>query len=695
MHARWAVVVGVILGVLGMSFAAPALASSPGSAPGGAPTASRAGVPLTDPVTLGSGYITDTADALSPAEISALDQRLTALSHAKSLQLFVVFVDAFTDPENRQQWTEQVARDNGLGKNQYLLAVAVQARQYYLSADPTGPVPEAQIDSIAASLVNDLHDSNWTGAVRTAASGFEGSGAPRVDAAGIVLIVVAVLAIVAAVVILVVMRRRAAARIKHVTTDPVGDPLDAISDEELEKRAGSALVCTDDAVTSSTEDLGFATAQFGDASTAVFSDVVAKAKAKLDEAFGLKQKLDDEIPDSAQERRDWQLQIIRLCEEADAALDANVAAFDELRALEQNAEQALQQLQAHRADAEAAVAGAPAALAGLETVYDASAVRTVSENPAQAASRLELADARIADARRLIGEGKRGEAAFAIRTAEQAVLQAGQLAAAITTLRDDLDTVEEQARALMADLEQDLAGSSALPSSPELDAVVAETRTALAQARTDLTGSGRRPQSVVEALTAANTRIDGTVSAIRTAQQQAERARQVLDQTLAQARAEIGTANTYITTRRGAMGADPRTRAAQASAEYDQAEAARAADPAAALQHAQRAISLAREASALASGSLDEYGAGPGLQAPGAWGGGGIGGGGLGDAILGGIIGGILSGGGGHRSSGWSSGGGGWRTSGGGFGTSSFGGGGGLSGGGLGGGGRVGSGGRF
>ena len=675
MRARWAVVVGVVLGVLGMSL---------GSAPALASTDTTVSAPATAPVTLGSEFITDQVGALGSSETEALNGRLEELSKSQNIQLFVVFVDTFSNPDNSQEWTNQVAVDNGLGQQQYLLAIATQSRQYYLSADKAGPIPLSRVDQISRSLVNDLRTEDWAAAVGTAIDGFQGSGSSGADLGGILLIVLCVLAIVAAIIVLVVMRRRAAARVKSASTDPVGDPLDAISDEELAKRAGLALVHTDDAITSSTEDLGFATAQFGDTATSAFTEVVAKAKAKLDEAFSLKQQLDDEIPDSDQQRRDWHLQIIRLCESADNALDANVAAFDELRKLEQNAEQALAQLKSHREAAAAVVAAAPAALQTLAAVYDPLALQTVSGNPAEAASRLELADANIAQAGELIAQGKRGEAAFAIRTGEEGVLQASQLAAAITTLQTDLAATESQSQALIANLEQDLAGAAALPASPELNAAVAATRTALDQARTDATGTGRRPQAVLESLTAANTRIDSTVDAIRNAQQQAERAQQVLEQTLTQARAEISTANSYITTHRGAIGPDARTRAAQASAEYDQAEAARVADPNAALQHAQRAIALAREATQLAAGSIDSWSDGGG-----GWGGGGGGSrSGMGDAILGGIIGGILSGGGSGRSSGaWGGGGGGWRSSGGG--------GGGFSPSSFGGGSRGGSGGRF
>ncbi|WP_336647896.1 TPM domain-containing protein [Microbacterium sp. MMO-10] len=676
MRARWAVVVGVILGVLGLS-----LAVSPASAAPRAPL--TASVPATAPVTLGSDFVTDLVGALGSSETEELNGRLEELSRTQNIQLFVVFVDTFTTPANSQEWTNQVAIDNGLGQQQYLLAVATQSRQFYLSADKAGPVPLSRVDQISQSLVNDLRTKDWAGAVRTAADGFSGSGSS--DIGGILLIVLCVLAVIGAIIVLVVMRRRAAARVRRATPTPTGDPLDAISDEELTRRAGLALVHTDDAITSSTEDLGFATAQFGETATSSFTEVVNKAKAKLDEAFSLKQKLDDEIPDTDQQRRDWLLQIIRLCESADTALDANVTAFDELRKLEQDAEHALTQLKAHREAAATAVAAAPAALQTLSAVYDPTALQTVAGNPAEAASRLELADANIASAGDLIAQGKRGEAAFAIRTGEEGVLQAAQLAGAITTLQADLAAAEAQSQALIANLEQDLAGAAALPASPELNAAVAATRTALNQARTDATGTGRRPQAVLESLTAANSRIDSTVDAIRNARQQAERAQQVLEQTLTQARAEISTANSYITTHRGAIGPDARTRAAQASAEYDQAEAARVADPNAALQHAQRAIALAREATQLAAGSIDSWGSGGGWGGGGGWSGGNRSG--MGDAILGGIIGGILSGGGGGRSSGgWGGGGGGWRSSGGGggFRPSSFGGGS-----------RGGSGGRF
>src|SRR5690606_12742260 len=108
--------------------------------------------------------------------------------------------------------------------------------------------------------------------------------------------------------------------------DP-NDPYASISDEDLETQAGSALVHADDAITSSRQELGFAVAQYGDDSADSFTKAVEAAKAKVGEAFALKQKLDDEVPDSSEQRRTWHIQIIQLCDEADDLLNDNIEAF--------------------------------------------------------------------------------------------------------------------------------------------------------------------------------------------------------------------------------------------------------------------------------------------------------------------------------------------------------------------------------
>lgn len=666
MRRRWAFVTGIVAVLVGALAAGPAVA--------------------TPPVALTAGFVTDAADVLDSAQESSLNQRLTTLSRQDGVDLFAVFVDEFTDPADRQQWADQVANENGLGSNQYLLAVAVESRQYYISADATGPVSDTRVGEIEREILPDLQGENWEAAVMTAADAFSSGGAAGAIGWGTIFAILMVLVIIGVIVFFLV---RAARRRKSGAAVPADadDPFAGVSDEELARQAGSALVRADDAITSSREDLGFATAQFGEEATKSFTAVIESADADLSEAFGLKQQIDDEVPDTEEQRRAWRIRIVQLCEKITHELDANVEAFDELRKLVENAEDALARARQHRTEAQAVVTGAPAALQALAQNYDAASLSAVAQNPTEAQSRLQLADAALADAEKKLAKGKRGEAAFAIRTAEEGVVQARQLADAIGALGTDLAASEEQSRALIADLEQDLARAAALPASTELAQVTAATKAQLDQARANLSGAVRSPQAVLEALTAANTRIDSTMEGIRGAQERAARARQVLDQTMMQAQAQVSATNDFIATRRGAVGATARTRAAEATAALSRASALRAADPEQALQHATRAIELAQQAISTAQSDVSGFDAGFG--GGGGWGGGGWGGGGssgLGGDILGGIIGGIISGAGrgglggrgGFGGLGGSRGSaGGWRPSGGGggFRPSSFGGG--------------------
>ena len=63
--------------------------------------------------------------------------------------------------------------------------------------------------------------------------------------------------------------------------------------EELGAQVSRALVATDDAVQTSEQELGFATARFGAATAAPFSAALESARGELAAAFSLHQQLDD------------------------------------------------------------------------------------------------------------------------------------------------------------------------------------------------------------------------------------------------------------------------------------------------------------------------------------------------------------------------------------------------------------------
>lgn len=642
----------------------------------GAFTASAASA--TDPLTLDSGYVTDQADALSADEEATVEARLEELTANSNADLFVVLVDDFTNPSDSAAWADAVAEANRIGSEQYLLAIAVDGRSYYISAAPDGPVSFDQLDAIEDKMVPLAADGDWVGAITLAADEIQGDGGA--GALRVTLIVVAVIAAALLIWLIVALVRRARrkAEIRRrgampETPDPA-DPFSTLTDEQVETQAGLALVQADDAITSSKEELGFAVAQFGEGATEEFTRVVDAAKAKIAEAFDLKQKLDDEIEDTIHDRRAWHIRIIRIAEEIDDVLDDNTEAFDALRKLEQNAPQELERVRGERAALNPVLASASPALSALSATYDPAALSTVADNPAQAQERADLADRSIEAAAQAIAAGRSGEAAFAIRTAEQSAAQAAQLAQAVSTLGAELAAIETQSQALVTELQADLAAAQQLPDTTgAIAAASSATAQQLQLAQADLASTKRNPQRVLEALSAANAEIDAAIAQGREGVERSRRVQQMLEQTLAQANSEIRAAREFIETRRGTVGSTARTRLANAEASLTQALNLRATDPEASLAEANRALALAGQATSAAQSDVQAYNP-PGYDS--GWGspfGGSSsssGGSGIGGDILGGIIGGLLAGGGGgssrrRSSSGWrSSGGGGFRSSG-------------------------------
>ncbi|WP_312676121.1 TPM domain-containing protein [Microbacterium sp.] len=639
---------------------------------GGAAAASA-----TDPVTLGSTRVVDQSDVLSSGEESAVDARLRALNSSSGVDLWVVYVPTFTDPSSPEDWANTTATNNGLGPHQYLLAIATDGRTFYLSGDSDGPVTEDQLGTIEQQRIQPaLAADDWSGAAFAAADGLAaaiGGGSGGTDDGGSALVPILLIVVVialAGLVIWIVVRSRRKTRQPAVAGGGAGaggapvDPLAGLTTEDLARRASSALVQTDDAIKTSEQELGFARAEFGDAAAKEFDDALTAARNDLDEAFALKQRLDDEQPDAEGDVRAWNTRIIELCEHAGSELDAKAAAFDELRKLEQNAPAAL----AHVTDLHTQVSGehaaAVAALTALQQRYAPAALATVADDPEQAQQRLDFAREQLAAAQQQLDAGNGGGAAVSIRAAEEAVAQAQLLQNAIGKLGGDLAKAETDAAALIADLEKDVATASALPDPDgRLAPVVAATRQQVDAARALLTGAAQQPLVALQGLDKANQEIDAMLAGIRDAQERADRAQHQLGALMTQAQAQVSAAEDFITSRRGAIGAEARTRLAEAGAALVQARQLQQSDPAQALQYAQRANDLAAQAIQYAQNDVGAFGGAGGMFGGGSGSGGG---GNVMGAILGGIVINSLLGGGG---------GGGRSRGGGGFGGGGFGGG--------------------
>ncbi|MGW4700360.1 TPM domain-containing protein [Streptomyces sp. NPDC004285] len=671
-----------------------------------------------DPVVLSrDGQITDRVDALGDRRASVV-QALDRLYDDRRVQLFVVYVRDFSG-RSGQSWADATAARNGLGVDDVLLAVATHDRQYGYSADPASRLTQPQLDEVARTAIEPaLRQNDWAGAAIGAANGYgavlagQPVPAPAItpgpadpgtapddgtSATDLVLPVVLVGGAGAVAAYAYTKRRR---RTETRTTPGGGQgwgpPQETAppSLDELDGEARRTLVATDDAVRTSQEELGFASAQFGEEAVRPFTEAVEFAEEQLTASFRLRQKLDDSFPEDDATRRGMLDEILRRCAEANTRLDAETEDFDRLRALERTAPEALAAVEAAVREQTGRIGTAEATLTAMRERYAETAAAPVAGDIEQAKDRLVFATAHVDQARRRIDAGDNGGAAVHIRAAEGAVDQAARLVEAVDRRARELAEAVGKLTGALAETDADLAeargllkGTAEGVSTADLQGRIARAEAVIAEVRRGVDAGRYDPIEALRRVEEADGALDETLEGARERDSGTRRARALLDQVMLTARSAIGAAADYVTTHRGAVGSEARTRLAEAQRRWEKARALAAdGDPQTALVEAQQADALARRAQDLAEQDVRRYGNPNGLG--GTTGVGGSGGGGLGGAVLGGIILGGLFGGGSGRGGGGPGGGGG------GFGGGGFGGGPGSFGG-SGTRGRLGGGGRF
>ncbi|MFE0171421.1 TPM domain-containing protein [Streptomyces sp. NPDC059002] len=649
-----------------------------------------------DPVTLSrTGQITDKAGALGDRK-DAVEQAVDRLYDDRGVQLFVTYVRDFSG-RSAQSWADATAQRNGLGIDDVLLAVATHDRQFAYSVDDASRLTDAQLRDVATTAIRPaLRENDWAGAAIGAADGYRAVLAGRAVPTPAITagpadpgggddsvagdLVLPVVAVGAAGVAATVAYKRRKKRVTTRTTPGGGWNRGAGKDltplPELDQQARRLLVETDDAVRTSTEELGFATAQFGEEAAKPFSEALAYAQSELTAAFRLRQQLDDAFPEDDPTRRRMLDEIVARCTEAGRRLDAETAGFDQLRALEKNVPQALEHAETVFRQVAARTGAAEDTLATIRATYAPTASAGVVGHIEQAKDRLVFATTHLNQARQSVDAGGSGPAAVHLRAAEGAVDQAGTFVDAVDRLADELALAAEKLPAALTESETDLADARGLlegtadgVSTADLRGRIARAQSVVAEVRGRTSAGPYDPIEALRRVEEADAALDEALAGAREREVADRRSRSLLAQALLTARSAVGAAGDYVTTHRGAVGSEARTRLAEAQRHLAQAEAAQDADATAALAEAQQADSLARQAQQLAERDVRGYG-----NPYGGLGGGGGSGGGMGGAVLGGIILGELFGGMGRGA-----GGGGGPYGGGGFGgggPGSFGGGG-------------------
>ncbi|GEK21508.1 TPM domain-containing protein [Cellulomonas xylanilytica] len=631
-----------------------------------------AALPAVGPQSL-TGEITDEVGALdgSEAEVqAALDQ----LAEETPYQLYVVYVADFSgaDPV---EWAQATADASGLGSQDLVLAVATEARRYALAPQSVEGLSSSQVEAASTAAEDRLRADDWAGAAVATADTLRaeatGSGSSGGGGFGTLLVVgLVVIGALFAIPWFLARRRRAGTAAPSAAQQ--GDELAAVPTPELDRRSASALVAIDDAVKASEEELGFAQAQFGADATGEFETVLTEATAQVTEAFRLRQTLDDEIPDTEAQVRETATRILRTCASVAATLDAQKAGFDRLRDLEAHVGEALDAHARTAAGLRARIDPARVVMRTLETTYPAVTLASVARNPDQAQQLLDEVDSTVGRGQEAAARGDRATAVGYARAAEEALSQVTTLLDAVDRAGPELAVANTRIDTAVASISADLTDVDRLArGNPEIAAPAQAARAAVEDARAARAGTAD-PLAALRAITDAEAALDAALAPTRDAVERDRRAQQQLDDLLGRLESTLRATSDFLSTRRGAVGPEARTRLAEALRLRNVALDQRPADATAALATAQRAEQLAREAAHLAQLDVEQA---QELQYGGGRRGGSMGGiNGVGGMVLGGILlDSVLRGGGGFGGGGgWGGGGGG---GGGGFGDGGFGGG--------------------
>jgi predicted nucleic acid-binding Zn-ribbon protein len=563
-----------------------------------------------------SDYVTDTAGALSSSDRGTVAASVDNLYADRHIRLWVVYVDNFSG-QAPLTWAQNTRRASDLGDFDALLAVATVDRAYAFLVGPRVAVNSRQVDDLRHNHIEPaLHRGDWSAAAVAAANGLDRQQhslrwAPLLAPLSAIAVAVLVLLLVTR----YRRRRRRAAELAAARRIDATDP-GALADvplNTLDDLSRSMVVRVDNAVRTSTNELALAIEEFGQQQTEPFSRAVNSAKTALAQAFTVRQRLDDALPETPQQRRELLTRVIVSAARADRDLAAQAEAFDQLRDLVINAPSRLDALTRQVVELTARMGPSEQRLAALHNEFDAAALTSVSGNIASAKERLAFAEHNIGRARDVAAHPVSGEQTGlvdAVRAAESSLGQARALLDAIDSATSDIHHAVTTLPSVIADIQAGIehanthlqkaqnAGKNSAPHTQDLAAARDAARNAVEAARASGTAD---PLGSFTRLTAVDAKLGRLLATVTEEQATAERLNRTLDQALFTARSRVRGVSDYIDTRRGSVGPEARTRLAEASRRLDVALDTQATDVRGAIAHANGAAALAAQAQSLAT----------------------------------------------------------------------------------------------
>lgn len=327
----------------------------------------------------------------------------------------------------------------------------------------------------------------------------------------------------------------------------------------LERQAGAALVQADDCLRTSREELAFVEARFGAPAVEPFVRALREAERELSAAFAIRLRYGHGVPEEENARRQALAGIVGRCAEAGRRLDAEAPGFDQLRALEREMGPALEVAEGRFRELAGRTGAVEATLADLNTRYRATMTSTASATASvtgyveQAKDRLVFATTHLNRARQAADLGHTDKAIRDLRAAEGAISQADTFLTDVDQLANTLAAAAELVPATLTGAEAEIARAAATGTTRPTTDADADPDSALAAVREELTGDGPYDplaalRRIMRVMSPPGAGRDGVLGAAA----------------WLVGRSDVRAAGGFVVTHRGAVGADARTRLAEA-----------------------------------------------------------------------------------------------------------------------------------
>ncbi|MCX6481740.1 MAG: TPM domain-containing protein, partial [Mycobacterium sp.] len=396
-------------------------------------------------------YVTDNAGVLSDRQQAEVQKAVDQLYSERHVRLWVVFVESFT-PQGAVGWAQQARTISDLGNEDAILAVATGQRSYaFLVPSAAAGGSSTKVDDIRRDRIEPaLRSQDWAGAATAAATGLANLGKSGGKGGGLSLLPMLAIVGIGLLAIAALMfwnrRRRAKRHEADVVAAKNVDPTDpaalaSVPIGALDDLSKSIVVEVDNAVRTSANELVLAVEEFGESQAAPFAAAVDSARTTLKQAFAVRQKLDDDVPEPLPERRDLLTRVVVSAAKANRELETQTTAFHQMRDLVFNAPERLDTLTQQLVTVTARLEPSDQKLTQLRTEFDEAALASVARNVNAARERVEFADKSITRGRELAAKpvaGEVDELVDCVRGAESSLQQANTMLDAVDSAASDI-----------------------------------------------------------------------------------------------------------------------------------------------------------------------------------------------------------------------------------------------------------------